>query len=324
VFEALFRRVFQSAMALLVMSVVAFLGINVVGDPVHLLVHPMATPQEIEDARRSLGLDRPVLEQYLHFLGHAVQADLGKSFVHNESAIRLIVERFPATMELAIVALLLSAVVGIPLGLLVGLHPNGRLHRLVSAGSILGVTIPAFWASLLLILVFSVNLGWLPSGGRGEVSHFLGVPVSFTTWDGFKHLILPALTLALGNTAIVIRLTEAGTREVSGQEYVRFARAKGVGNVRLLYRHIAPNVMIPVVTALGLEFGHLIAFSVVTETVFAWPGMGKLIIDSILQLDRPVVVAYLMVTLVIFVLINLAVDAIYVVLDPRLRVKATA
>lgn len=323
-FEALFRRVTQSVMALLVMSVIAFLGINVVGDPVHLLVHPMATPQEIEEARSDLGLDRPVIEQYVRFLGNALQADLGKSFVYNEPAIRLIVERFPATMELAIVALLLSAIVGIPLGLLVGLKPDSWLHRVVSAGSILGVTVPAFWASLLLILAFSVNLGWLPSGGRGEVSVVLGVPISFASWEGFKHLILPALTLALGNTAIVIRLTEAGTREVAGQEYVRFARAKGVGNIRLLYRHIAPNVMIPVVTALGLEFGHLIAFSVVTETVFAWPGMGKLIIDSILQLDRPVVVAYLMVTLVIFVLINLVVDAIYVLLDPRLRVKAVA
>jgi peptide/nickel transport system permease protein len=323
VFEALFLRIAQSVIALLVMSIIAFVGINVVGDPVHLLVHPMATPQEIEDARRSLGLDRPVIEQYARFLGNALQADLGKSFVYNEPAIRLIFERFPATLELAVVALLLSAVIGIPLGLLVGLHPNGWLHKVVSAGSILGVTIPAFWASLLLILAFSVNLGWLPSGGRGEVSHVLGIPISFGSWEGFKHLILPALTLALGNTAIVIRLTEAGTREVSGQEYVRFARAKGVGNIRLLCRHIAPNVMIPVVTALGLEFGQMIAFAVVTETVFAWPGMGKLIIDSILQLDRPVVVAYLMVALVIFVLINLAVDAIYVLLDPRLRVKAS-
>lgn len=322
-FEALFLRITQSVIALLVMSVIAFVGINVVGDPVHLLVHPMATPQEIEEARRSLGLDRPVVEQYVRFLGNALQADLGKSFVYNEPAIRLIFERFPATLELAVVALLLSAVIGIPLGLMVGLHPNGWLHKVVSAGSILGVTIPAFWASLLLILAFSVNLGWLPSGGRGEVSHVLGIPISFGSWEGFKHLILPALTLALGNTAIVIRLTEAGTREVSGQEYVRFARAKGVGNLRLLCRHIAPNVMIPVVTALGLEFGQMIAFAVVTETVFAWPGMGKLIIDSILQLDRPVVVAYLMVALVIFVLINLAVDAIYVLLDPRLRVKAS-
>jgi peptide/nickel transport system permease protein len=324
VFEALFRRITQSVVALLVMSIIAFLGINVVGDPVYMLVHPMATPQEVQEARQSLGLDRPVLEQYGRFLVNALQADLGKSFVYNEPAIRLILERFPATLELAVVALLLSAIVGIPLGLLVGLNPDGRLHRVVSAGSILGVTIPAFWASLLLILVFSVNLGWLPSGGRGEVSYILGIPISFASWDGFKHLILPALTLALGNTAIVIRLTEAGTREVSGQEYVRFARAKGVGNFRLLYRHIAPNVMIPVVTALGLEFGQMIAFAVVTETVFAWPGMGKLIIDSILQLDRPVVVAYLMVALVIFVLINLAVDAIYVLLDPRLRVKTVA
>lgn len=321
-FESLLRRLLQSAFVLLVMSMLAFVGIHLIGDPVHLLINPASTAEEVEQARKSLGMDQPIYLQYWTFLVHALHGDLGKSFVFNEPAMRLILDRMPATFELALVSLFISSVVGIPLGLLCGLKPDGWLHKLVMGGSIVGVTVPAFWSSLLLILVFSVNLGWLPSGGRGPVVHVLGVPTSMASWEGLRHLLLPAITLALMNTAIVLRLTEAGTREVTGQEYVRFARAKGVGNVRLLVRHIAPNVMIPVVTALGLEFGHLIAFSVVTESVFAWPGMGKLIIDSILQLDRPVVVAYLMFTLVLFVLINFVVDALYVVLDPRLRVKA--
>ena len=322
--DTLLRRIAQSAVVVLAMSLLAFAGIHLVGDPVYLLVDPAATAAELEAARQSLGLDRPIHQQYLSFLSSALSGDLGRSFVFNQPALGLILERLPATLELAIVSLLISAVIGIPLGLAVGLRDGGWLKRLVSAGSIAGVTVPAFWLSLLLILLFSVNLGWLPSSGRGPVGTLLGIRTSLASWEGLSHLLLPALTLAFANTAIVIRLTEAGTREVVSQEYVRFARAKGVGPLRLMARHIAPNVMIPVVTALGLEFGHLIAFSVVTETVFAWPGMGKLIIDSILRLDRPVVVAYLMVTLLMFVLINLVVDLLYVVLDPRLRTKAAA
>ena len=322
--DTLLRRIAQSAVVVLAMSLLAFVGIHLVGDPVYLLVDPAATAAELEAARQSLGLDRPIHQQYFSFLASALSGDLGRSFVFNQPALGLILERLPATLELAFVSLLISAVIGIPLGLAVGLRDGGWLKRIVSAGSIAGVTVPAFWLSLLLILLFSVNLGWLPSSGRGPVGTLLGIRTSLASWEGLSHLLLPALTLAFANTAIVIRLTEAGTREVVQQEYVRFARAKGVGPLRLMARHIAPNVMIPVVTALGLEFGHLIAFSVVTETVFAWPGMGKLIIDSILRLDRPVVVAYLMVTLLMFVLINLVVDLLYVVLDPRLRTKASA
>jgi peptide/nickel transport system permease protein len=321
VLETIFRRLAQSAIVVLLMSVLAFIGIHLIGDPVYLLVDPAATAQEMAQARQSLGLDRPVHAQYLTFLSNALHGDMGKSFVFNQPALRLIVERMPATFELAFVSLAISALIGVPLGLAVGLSKGGWLKRMVTGGSILGVTIPTFWLSLLLILLFSVNLGWLPSGGRGPVSTVLGIPTSLASWEGVRHLLLPAFTLAFANAAIVIRLTEAGTREVISQEYIRFARAKGVSGARLMLRHVAPNVMIPVITALGLEFGHLIAFSVVTETVFAWPGMGKLIIDSILRLDRPVVVAYLMVTLLLFVTINLIVDFLYLLLDPRLRVK---
>jgi peptide/nickel transport system permease protein len=320
-FGSLLRRLAQSLVVVVCMSAIAFMGINLIGDPVRLLVSPNATPAEVEEATRALGLDRPVHEQYFSFVSKALQGDLGHSFVFNQPAIALVVERMPATLELALVALVISVAVGIPLGLVSGLRPGSGVQRAIAGFSIAGVTIPTFWIGLILILVFSVNLGWLPSGGRGPTTTILGVPFSFTTWDGLKHILLPAITLSLFKIALVIRLTEAGTRDVMHQEYVRFARAKGVSGARLLMRHIAPNVMIPVATAVGLEFGHLIAFSVVTESVFAWPGMGKLIIDSILHLDRPVVVAYLMVTVLLIVFINLVVDMLYVVLDPRLRTQ---
>jgi peptide/nickel transport system permease protein len=318
-FKGLVKRLSQGLVGLLLMSVVAFVGINLVGDPIYLLVSPNATPAEVAEATRALGLDQPLPVQYGRFLRAALHGDLGNSFVFNQSALALIVERMPATFELATIALMFSALIGIPVGLAAGLRPNGLFHRLAMGVSILGITIPKFWLGLLLIFLFSVTLGWLPTGNRGATTLLLGVPVSFTTLDGWRHLLLPALTLSLFYIALVIRLTEAGTREVIHQEYVKFARAKGVSGARLTFRHIAPNVMIPVATALGLEFGNLLAFSVVTETVFSWPGMGKLIIDSILRLDRPVVVAYLLVTLVIFMLINLVVDMLYVLLDPRLR-----
>ncbi len=319
--QALALRLLQSAAVVLVMSVLAFVGINLVGDPVHMLVAPTATQSEIAEATRALGLDKPVYEQYGRFLVNALHGDLGKSFVYNQSALKLIVERVPATLELATAALLVSVLVGVPLGLAVGLHPNGWLHRIVMHASVICVSLPTFKVGLILILVFAVTLGWVPPGGRGPTVDVLGLQLSFLSWEGLKYLMLPAATLALFKIAFVLRLTEAGTRVVAHQEYVKFARAKGVGQARLLLRHIAPNVMIPVVTAVGMEYAHLIAFSLVTETVFAWPGMGKLIVDSILKLDRPVVVAYLLVTVLIFVTINFIVDALYVLLDPRLRTK---
>jgi peptide/nickel transport system permease protein len=320
--EMIVKRVLQSMLLVLLMSLIAFVGINLVGDPIHLLVAPNATPDEMVRASRALGLDLPMHQQYLRFLTKALHGDLGNSFIFNRPAMELIVERMPATFELAVSALLLALVIGIPLGMWAGMRPGGMVHKFMTGFSLLGVTIPSFWLGLILIMVFSVNLGWLPSGGRGATSSLLGLQVSFLTLAGLKFLVLPAATLALHNIALTMRMTEACTREVALQEYVKFARAKGVGPVRLMLRHIAPNVLIPSITALGLEFGHLIAFSLVTETIFAWPGMGKLIIDSVLQLDRPVVVAYLMVVLLLFVLINFVVDMLYLLFDPRLRSKA--
>ena len=315
------RRIIQSLIVVLVMSLIVFVGVHVVGDPVYILISDDMTQEEIERFVRHLGLDRPLYEQYLHFLGNALRGDLGNSFVQAEPALKLILQRMPATMELALVALLLSILLGVPLGMYAGLRPDAKVSRTIMAGSILGFSLPTFWVGLMMIMVFAVMLGWLPSTGRGETVSLLGVQVSFLTWDGLRHLLLPAINLALFKISLVTRLARAGTREAALQDYVKFARAKGIKPSRVVLVHVMKNIMIPVVTVLGLEFGGLIAFSVVTETVFAWPGMGKLLIDSIQLLDRPVVVAYLVITVVMFVVINLVVDVLYSVLDPRVRLK---
>lgn len=315
----LIRRLMQSVVVVLVMSLVVFLGVNVVGDPIDMLISPDATQAEIEAVVRSFGLDRPIWEQYWRFLTGALSGDLGKSFIHGTSALPLILERMPATMELALGAMFLSIVLGIPLGLYAGLKPDALSSRTIMAGSIVGFSLPSFWVGLVLIMFFAVMLGWLPSIGRGETAVFLGIESSIFTIDGLRHIFLPALNLALLNISLVIRLTRAGTREAMHQDYIKFARAKGLSNRRIVGLHLLKNIMIPVVTVLGLEFGGLIAFSVVTETIFAWPGMGKLLIDSIQQLDRPVIVAYLIIIVLFFVLINLVVDILYSLLDPRVR-----
>jgi peptide/nickel transport system permease protein len=305
------RRVIQSLIVVLVMSLVVFVGVHVVGDPVHILISDDMTQQDIERFIQRLGLDRPLHEQYLHFLGNAVRGDLGNSFVYGEPALKLILQRMPATLELAFAAFLLAVVFGIPLGMYAGLKPDSIASKTIMAGSILGFSLPTFWVGLMLIMVFAVMLGWLPSTGRGD----------FMTWDGLRHLVLPAINLALFKLALVTRLARAGTREAALQDYVKFARAKGLSPARVVLVHVLKNILVPVVTVLGLELGGLIAFSVVTETVFAWPGMGKLLIDSIQRLDRPVIVAYLVITVLMFVVINLVVDLLYSMLDPRVRLK---
>ncbi len=305
------RRILQSVVVVLVMSLVVFIGVHLVGDPVHILISDDMTQIEIERFIQKLGLDRPVHEQYFHFLANAARGDLGNSFVFGEPALKLILQRMPATLELAFAAFLLAIVFGIPLGMYAGLRPESPASRAIMAGSILGFSLPTFWVGLMLIMVFAVILGWLPSTGRGD----------FMTWDGLRHLALPAFNLALFKLALVTRLARAGTREAALQDYVKFARAKGLSSRRVVLVHVLKNIMIPVVTVLGLELGGLIAFSVVTETVFAWPGMGKLLIESIQRLDRPVIVAYLVITVLMFVVINLVVDLLYSALDPRVRLK---
>jgi peptide/nickel transport system permease protein len=241
--------------------------------------------------------------------------------VFNEPALKLIIQRMPATLELAFVALVMSIFIGIPLGVWAGLKPDAWSSRAIMSGSILGFSLPNFWIGLMLILLFAVQLKWLPSGGRGPTTDLFGIPVSFLSWEGLRYLLLPAFTLALYKAALVVRLSRSGTREAVLQDYVRFARAKGLSPTRIVLVHVLKNIMIPVVTILGLELGSMIAFAVVTETVFAYPGMGKLLIDSIGRLDRPVIVAYLMMVVVIFVVINLIVDLLYAALDPRVRLQ---
>jgi peptide/nickel transport system permease protein len=218
--------------------------------------------------------------------------------------------------------MVIAVVLGIPLGLVAGLKPDSWLGRSIMAGSILGFSLPTFWVGLVLIMVFSVKLGWLPPNGRGETVTLLGVPVSFLTWDGLRHLALPALNLALFKLSLLVRLTRGGTREALLQDYVKFARAKGLPARRVIGVHVLKNILIPIVTVIGLELGSVIAYAVVTESIFAWPGSGKLLIDSINQLDRPVIVAYLLVTVAIFVVINFVVDLLYSFLDPRVRLAA--
>jgi peptide/nickel transport system permease protein len=315
------RRLMQSIAVVFVMSLIVFFGVNIVGDPIDMLINPEADQADLEAAIRALGLDRPAYEQYWYFLVNAFKGDLGRSFIFGEPALQLIVQRMPATLELAFAALFLSIVIGIPLGVYAGLRPDTLASKTIMSGSILGFSLPTFWVGLMMIMIFAVILGWLPSTGRGETVLLFGVPVSFLTWNGLSHLLLPAVNLALFKISLVTRLARAGTREVVHQDYIKFARAKGLSPRRVVLVHVLKNIMIPVVTVIGLEFGGLIAFSVVTESVFAWPGMGKLIIESIQNLDRPVIVAYLMITVLMFVFINLVVDVLYSVLDPRVRLQ---
>ena len=313
------HRVLQSLGVLAVMSLLVFAGVYAVGNPMDILVNPQSDQNEIARATAALGLDRPLLEQYFVFVGRAATGDLGRSFAFNVPAIGLILERMPATLELATAAMLIAVLLGIPLGLWAGLKPRSAAGRTIMAGSILGFSLPTFWVGLMLILVFSVWLGWLPTSGRGPTVNLLGIPVSFLTLEGLRHLVLPAANLALFNLSLVIRLTRSGTREAIEQDYVRFARAKGLTETRIVGVHVLRNVLVPVVTVVGVEFGSVIAFAVVTESIFAWPGMGKLLIDSINVLDRPVIVGYLCIVVALFVTINLLVDLAYAWLDPRVR-----
>jgi peptide/nickel transport system permease protein len=317
----LIRRLIQACFVVLAMTVIVFVGVHVIGNPVDILISPEADQAERARIIASMGLDQPLWRQYAYFLWDALHGDLGRSFVFNEPALKLIAQRMPATLELAVTAVLFSVIFGVPLGLYAGLKPNGFLGRTIMAGSILGFSLPSFWVGLMLIMVFAVQLGWLPSTGRGATETIFGVPWSFLTIDGLRHMFLPALNLSLFNISLVLRLSRAGVRETLPMDFVKFARAKGLSPARVIFVHVLKNIMIPVVTVLGLELGSTIAFAVVTESVFAWPGMGKLIIDSINVLDRPVIVAYLMMIVLLFIAINLVVDILYMLLDPRVRLE---
>ncbi|WP_312797808.1 ABC transporter permease [Tianweitania sp.] len=320
--EYLVNRILQTLLVVAVMSALVFVGIYMIGDPIAMMASPDATELEREAIRQSLGLDKPLLVQYGVFVLQTLQGDFGRSFLAGQPAMDLILERLPATLEMTVLAMLLAVMVGVPLGIFAGLQPKSIISKFLMAASILGFSLPTFWVALMMIMIFSIHFGILPSTGRGQTVMVLGVPLSFLTWDGILHLVLPVCTLAMAKAAMIMRLTRATTVEILPLDYIKLARAKGLRERRVLGVHLLKNILIPVITVSGLELGQLIAFAVITETIFAWPGMGKLLIDSIITLDRPVVVAYLMLVILFLSMLNLVVDILYSIIDPRVRLEA--
>lgn len=317
----IFRRLGQAFIVLVVMSMLVFTGVYVIGNPVDVLISPDVTQELRERVIEQYGLNKPLWAQYFDFVGNILTGDFGKSFVFNLPVAELIAQRLPATLELAVIAVVLASVVGIPLGIYAGYRPDSVVAKTIMAISILGFSVPTFWIGLMLIMVFAVQLGVLPAGGRGETREIMGIPFSFLTSNGLSHLILPVLNLALFKLSMMCRLAAAGTREIMTTDTIKFARAAGIPERTILRHHVLKLISIPLVTVFGLELGSTLAFALVTETIFSWPGLGKLIVDSISSLDRPVMVAYLMMVAVLFVVINLCVDLAYAALDPRLRNK---
>jgi peptide/nickel transport system permease protein len=315
------QRLLQALTVMMVISFLVFLGVYAIGNPIDVLISPDADQRIRQLVIRQYGLDLPLWQQYLGFLKRLITGDFGRSFVFNMPVLELILSRLPATLELTLAAVLGATLFGVPLGMYAGYRPDGLVSRLIMGLSILGFSVPTFWVGLVLILTFAVALGWLPAGGRGDTAMLFGVPWSFLTLDGWHHLFLPALNLSLFKLALMIRLARAGTREVMLTDIVRFARAAGESEWTILSRHVLRLIAIPLVTVFGLEFSSTLAFAVVTETIFSWPGIGKLIIDSIASLDRPVMVAYLMLVAFLFIMINFLVDIAYAALDPRMRVR---
>jgi len=318
------QRLLQALVVMLAISALVFAGVYGIGNPIDVLISPDATQAIRLATIKAYGLDQPLWVQYGDFLRRLAVGDFGRSFVFNMPVLELILSRLPATLELTLVAVIGATLVGVPLGMYAGYKPDTVAARSVMALSVVGFSVPTFWIGLVLILTFAVSLGWLPAGGRGQTATLFGTPWSFLTLDGWSHLLLPALNLSLFKFAMMVRLARAGTREAMLSDTVKFARATGQSDATILRRHVLRLIAIPIVTVFGLEFGSTLAFAVVTETIFSWPGVGKLIIDSISSLDRPVMVAYLMLVAFLFICINFAVDIVYAALDPRLRAKGAA
>jgi ABC-type dipeptide/oligopeptide/nickel transport system permease component len=313
------RRLIQGIVVLLVASMLCFIIFRYMGDPVVTMAGRYATFEQREEVRRSLGLDKPIHIQYVRFVINAAHGDFGKSYVTRVPALGLILERFPATFELAITAIIMAFVIGVSLGVVVALKPYALRNRLIMAGSLGGISIPTFLMGILLIMAFAVYLGILPPFGRGETVQLGFWRTGFLTLNGIKHLILPATTLAMYQLAVLLRLTRAGMREVMTEEYIKTAWAKGLPPRKVIFKHGLRNALIPVVTITGLQFGELIAFSIVTETIFQWPGMGNLLLRSIYENDQPVVVTYIMLTALIIITMNIIVDILYAVINPKIR-----
>lgn len=317
-FKYFLKRLAQMVVTLFIVSILVFVLANFIGDPVNMLVSPKAPPEVREQVREELGLNRPILEQYVSFVTNALKGDFGKSYIYKVDVLSLIVQRLPATLELVLVSAVLALVISIPLGVYAGAFPKRKSSTLVMGSSILGISLPSFFIGIMLIYIFSLKLHWFPSSGRGATMPFLGMNFSLFAPGGLKYIILPALTLSVTNIASLVRLTRAGVMENMRQDYIKFARAKGVSTRKVLFGHALKNALIPVITVFGMEIGSLIAFTTVTETIYSWPGLGKLLIDSINSVDRPVIVAYLILTTVLFVFINFVVDLLYTVIDPRI------
>lgn len=315
------KRTVQMIFVLLAVSLIVFVFSSLIGDPVSLMVPENATQEEIAAAEKYLGLDKPVYVQYGIFMKNILRGNFGKSYRYYQPAMNVIIERMPATLEMVFVSLVIIGIFSIILGVYAGAYPKRSSSKIIMTLSIAGISLPSFWLGMMMIYVFSIKFGWFPPSGRGDVGVFLGIKSSLFTKDGFRHLILPAITLSMSNLAILIRLTRAGMQENVRQDYVKYARSKGVSVNNVLYKHALKNTLIPVITIFGLQIGELIAFTTITETIFAWPGMGKLLIDSIYSADKPIIVSYLMLVSVMFVFINFLVDILYVVIDPRIDLK---
>ena len=318
-FTFITRRLIQGVIVLLAVSFLCFIIFRYMGDPVLTLAGRYATQQEQQQVRQAFGLDKPFYVQYLRFLWNALHGNFGKSYVSRVPALGLILERFPATFELALTAMCFSFVLGIALGVIVSLKPYAVRNRFIMAASLGGISIPTFLTGILLIMVFAVFLNILPSFGRGDTVMIGRWRSGLFTLSGLTHIILPGLTLGMYQLAVLLRLTRAGMREVLAEEYIKTARAKGLPPLKVILKHALRNVMIPVVTVAGLQFGEMMAFSIVTETIFQWPGMGNLLLTSIYESDQPVVVTYIMLAAFIIIAINISVDILYALLNPKIR-----
>lgn len=313
-------RLFQALLLLLAMSLIGFIGIHSIGNPVFNIVNiETATPEDIQRATVALGLDQPIWRQYALFVDHVIRGNFGTSYIYHLPALGLVMSKLPATLELASFAMLVAAPAGIGVGLLAGRRRGTLFDRIVLRSSVCALSVPSFWLSMMLILIGAILTGWFPSGGRGATASLLGQEWSVLTGDGLWHMLLPALALAIPNIALIARLSRSGTIEVESQDSTRFCRAKGLSSRRILLRHTLPNISVPIMTIIGLQFGGMLAFAVVVESIFSWPGVGKLLIDSIQLLDRPVVMATLTFIAVAFVALNALVDLFHAVLDPRVR-----
>ena len=314
------RRLIQAVMVMVAVAFIAFMLFQYVGDPVVFLLGQDATPEQIRSLRADLGLDKPFFVQFWHFLMNAAQGEFGLSLRQGAKVSRLMAERFPATLELALVAAALALVVGVPMGVYAALKRGTFIRQAFMTLSLLGVSLPTFLIGILLILVFAVMLGWFPSFGRGEVVHIGWWTSGLLTAKGWHHITLPAITLAIFQLTLIMRLVRAEMLEVLRTDYIKFARARGLSNRAIHFGHALKNTLVPVMTITGLQLGGLIAFAIITETVFQWPGMGLLFIQAVTFADIPVMAAYLCLIALIFVVINLVVDLLYFVVDPRLRV----